>query len=89
MCGTVIMSNKKNVVIVGFGGMGHWHAGELASSDVATLLGIYDIKQSVIDDAKKEGIYTYSSFVIRRTIFIVTGYTYIHNYVYHKKQYGR
>ena len=62
MCGTVIMSNKKNVVIVGFGGMGHWHAGELASSDVATLLGIYDIKQSVIDDAKKEGIYTYSSF---------------------------
>lgn len=56
------MSNKKNVVIVGFGGMGNWHSHELERSDVANLLGIYDIKQERVDEAKARGIYTYSSF---------------------------
>ena len=56
------MNRKKNVVIVGFGGMGNWHSHELENSDVCTLLGIYDIKQERIDYAKSRNIYTYSSF---------------------------
>ena len=34
---------KKNLVVVGYGGMGGWHTQHAQKSDVVNLLGIYDI----------------------------------------------
>ena len=53
---------KKNLVVVGYGGQGGWHADHALKSDVVTLRGIYDIKQERIDLAKSKGINTYDSF---------------------------
>ncbi|HCS74905.1 MAG TPA: gfo/Idh/MocA family oxidoreductase, partial [Clostridiales bacterium] len=36
---------KHNLCIVGYGGMGGWHAKHAVKSDVVNLLGIYDIKK--------------------------------------------
>ncbi len=52
---------KKNVVIIGFGGMGGWHANKLKDSDVANLIGIYDIDSKRMDFAREQGINTYNS----------------------------
>ncbi len=52
---------KKNLVIVGFGGMGSWHVQHALRSDVVSLLGIYDIDPSRIELAKKQGIFAYDS----------------------------
>ena len=35
---------KKNVAVIGYGGMGGWHVEHLLKSDVANLAGIFDIK---------------------------------------------
>ena len=35
---------KKNIVVVGYGGMGGWHTRYLKDSDRVHLCGIYDIK---------------------------------------------
>ena len=56
------MGNKKNHVVVGFGGMGGWHVEHALKSDVVNLLGIYDIKQSQTDLARKRGVFAYDSF---------------------------
>ncbi len=53
---------KKNVVIVGFGGMGSWHGEYLKNSDVCNLLGVYDINPARLEYAKSIGIGVYSSF---------------------------
>jgi len=37
---------KKNGAIVGYGGMGGWHADFMKNSDVVNLVGIYDIKSA-------------------------------------------
>lgn len=52
---------KKNVVVIGYGGQGGWHANHCLKSDVVSLAGIFDIKQEKIDLAKSRGIHTYSS----------------------------
>ena len=52
---------KKNGVIVGYGGMGGWHARHFENSDCVNLLGIYDIKESRCALAKEQGIYAYTS----------------------------
>ena len=38
------MSEKKNCVIIGYGGMGGWHARHILEAGVVTLRGIYDQK---------------------------------------------
>lgn len=53
---------KKNLAIVGNGGMGGWHVTYAQKSDVVNLSGIYDVKQEVCDKAKNEGINAYSTF---------------------------
>ncbi|MBE6606328.1 MAG: Gfo/Idh/MocA family oxidoreductase [Ruminococcaceae bacterium] len=53
---------KKNLVVVGFGGMGSWHADHALESDVVTLKGIYDIDPAKSALAKSHGIYAYSSY---------------------------
>ena len=52
---------KKNAVVIGYGGMGGWHTERLLKSDVAELLGIYDIKEERRELARSRGIYAYES----------------------------
>ncbi len=52
---------KKNVVVVGYGGQGGWHADHALKSDVVSLRGIYDIKEERMELARSRGIFTYSS----------------------------
>ncbi|MDY6314595.1 MAG: Gfo/Idh/MocA family oxidoreductase [Clostridia bacterium] len=52
---------KKNVVVIGYGGQGGWHADHCLKSDVVSLAGIYDIKQERMELAQSKGIHTYDS----------------------------
>ena len=52
---------KKNLVVVGYGGMGGWHVEHALKSDVVNLLGIYDIKEERSALARERGIYAYAS----------------------------
>lgn len=52
---------KKNLVVIGYGGMGGWHAEHALKSDVVNLLGVWDIKKERLDLAESRGIYAYSS----------------------------
>ena len=53
---------KKNFAVIGYGGQGRWHTGQILASDVATLSGIYDIDEEKNRLAQKNGIRAYSSF---------------------------
>ena len=55
------MSNKKKLVVVGFGGMGWWHTTHAKESDVVELAGIYDIDPSRLDVAVEFGIKPYKT----------------------------
>ena len=50
---------KINVAVVGYGGMGRYHANHIEEFN---LVGIYDIKQSACDVATEKGVYVYPSF---------------------------
>lgn len=52
---------KKNVVVIGYGGQGAWHADHALKSDVVALLGVYDIKEERNRLAQSRGIRVYSS----------------------------
>ena len=52
---------KKNVVVIGYGGQGAWHAAHAEKSDVVTLRGVYDIKEERNELARSRGIRVYSS----------------------------
>ena len=52
---------KKNLVVVGYGGMGGWHVEHALKSDVVNLLGIYDIDPAKIEKAKSKNIFAYDS----------------------------
>ena len=54
--------SKKNVVVIGYGGMGGWHTRFIQDNDVVNLLGIYDIKAERCALAEEKGIHAYSSF---------------------------
>ncbi len=53
---------KINVVVVGFGGMGGYHADKIQKFENFNLLGIYDIKDERSKVAEEKGIYAYKSF---------------------------
>lgn len=54
---------KKNLVVVGYGGMGAgFHVKNALTSDVVNLLGVYDIDEAKNELARSRGIYAYSSF---------------------------
>lgn len=55
------MKEKVNAVVVGYGGMGGYHADRISKMEKFDLLGIYDIKKERIDLAKERKINTYSS----------------------------
>ncbi len=52
---------KTRVAIVGYGGMGGWHARYLLRSDVCELAGVYDIDPAHCDLAREKGIFVYES----------------------------
>lgn len=54
---------KKNLVVIGYGGMGAgFHVKNALKSDVVNLLGIYDIDPEKSAKAEAAGIYAYPSF---------------------------
>ena len=53
---------KVRTAVVGYGGMGGWHAEHLQKSDVAELAGIYDIKAERMELAESRGLHTYPSY---------------------------
>ncbi len=52
---------KMGTAIVGYGGMGNWHAERILKSDVVELTGVYDIREERIELAKSRGIHAYES----------------------------
>lgn len=56
------MDNMKNAVVIGYGGMGGWHASMIRNHDVLTLKGVYDIDETKNNAAREKGIFAYSSF---------------------------
>ena len=66
---------KKNVAVIGFGGMGGWHVNHLLESDVCNLAGIYDIKEEKKQLAVSRGIKSYNNFeelLLDKTVDMVT-----------------
>ncbi len=54
---------KKNLVVIGNGGMGGgFHVKNALTSDVVNLLGIYDIDEAKSQKARDMGVYAYGSF---------------------------
>ena len=53
---------KKNIVVVGYGGQGGWHADHALKSDVLSLAGVYDVKAERNAIAESKGIKVYASF---------------------------
>ena len=51
----------KRCVIVGYGGMGSWHARHIMERGAVELAGIYDIKEERVALAREKGIYAYPS----------------------------
>ncbi len=54
--------DKINVVVVGYGGMGNYHAERIDSFENFNLKGIYDIKPERCEFAATKGYYAYPSF---------------------------
>ncbi len=52
---------KKNLAVVGYGGMGSWHVSAALKSDVVELAGVYDIKPERNEVAREKGIFAYDS----------------------------
>ena len=52
----------KKSVIVGYGGMGRWHANKIRENNVVELKGIFDISERANKRAQDAGIFTYDSF---------------------------
>jgi len=57
----VISMKKLNVAVIGYGGQGAWHCGQVLKSDVVALSGTYDIKENRRNAAKENGIFVYES----------------------------
>ena len=55
------MANKKNLAIIGFGGMGRYHSIMVRNSDVVNLLGTFDIDPERMALAREDGVGTYDS----------------------------
>ncbi|MBE6778522.1 MAG: Gfo/Idh/MocA family oxidoreductase [Ruminococcaceae bacterium] len=54
--------SKKNLVVIGYGGMGGWHVQHALDSDVVTLLGVYDIDPARNALAESRGIHAYATY---------------------------
>lgn len=52
----------KNLVLIGYGGMGTRHLGRLKNVNEIDVIGVYDIDAVKRDSAKKAGYYVYSTY---------------------------
>ena len=52
-----------NIGIIGFGGMGAWHATQLKTVDKAVIVAVYDIDDTRNKAAKEQGYKTHTSYV--------------------------
>ena len=59
--GKEVITMKKKLVVIGYGGMGTWHTQHALKSDVVELAGIYDIKEEKCALARERGIFAYDS----------------------------
>lgn len=57
-----MIDGKYAVSLIGYGGMGHWHAEVLKEFDEIFLYSIFDTDSSKIEEAKEKGYHTYDSF---------------------------
>ena len=55
-----IMSEKKKIVVIGYGGMGKWHVNYLKDSDVCELVGVCDINDDRRAEAREAGLRVYN-----------------------------
>lgn len=55
------MSDKKKIVVVGYGGMGGWHVNHLLESDVCELVGVCDIAEARRQKAIDNGLKLYNT----------------------------
>ncbi len=55
------VDHKVRVAIIGFGGMGGWHARKISSLKELELAGVYDIKPERAQVANEKGIHAFSS----------------------------
>ncbi|OPJ63247.1 Gfo/Idh/MocA family protein [Clostridium oryzae] len=53
---------KCKTAVIGYGGMGSWHAQQLRTMQEMELCGIYDIAPEPSNRARKNGIYAYETF---------------------------
>ena len=51
-----------NVAVVGYGGMGGWHTDRIREMEKFHLSGVWDIDPKQLEEARENGICTYSSF---------------------------
>ncbi len=56
------MDNTIKVAVVGYGGMGKYHADKISQMEKFKLAGIYDIKEQRCRVAEENGVYVYQSF---------------------------
>ena len=54
------MSEKKKIVVIGYGGMGKWHVNYLEKSDVCELVGVCDINEERRAEAVEKGLKVYN-----------------------------
>lgn len=52
---------KKNLAVIGYGGMGGWHVDHALKSDCVNLVGVYDIKEERNALARSKNIKAYDS----------------------------
>ena len=52
---------KKNLVVIGYGGMGGWHVQHAQTSDCVNLAGIYDVLPEKRELARSRGIFAYDT----------------------------
>lgn len=55
------MANKKKLAVIGYGGMGGFHARTALRSDVVEAAGIFDIDPARMQKAREDGLNTYES----------------------------
>lgn len=55
-------NSKKNVAVIGYGGMGGWHTRFIRGNNVVNLIGIYDINPERAKVAEENGIHAYGSW---------------------------
>ncbi len=57
-----MVNGKYALAMVGFGGMAHWHYDWITNHfENLFVYGVYDIKESQMEDARQKGLYAYSS----------------------------